>query len=187
MKRVFVVDNYDSFTYNLVHYLEDLECEVTVRQNDQFDIGELEPFDAIILSPGPGIPVEAGQLMSVISSYGITKKILGVCLGLQAIVEVYGGTIVNLDQVFHGVLSDVRIIKLDGLFKGLPDIIQVGRYHSWAASSPLPDCLTVTAEDENGIIMALRHKSLDVCAVQFHPESIMTSEGKEILKNWLEQ
>ena len=104
MKRVFVVDNYDSFTYNLVHYLDDLECEVTVRQNDQFDISELEPFDAIILSPGPGIPVEAGQLMSVISSYGTTKKILGVCLGLQAIVEVYGGTIVNLDQVFHGVL-----------------------------------------------------------------------------------
>ncbi len=185
MKKVFVVDNYDSFTYNLVHYLEHLEYEVTVKQNDHFEIDELEEFDAIILSPGPGIPSEAGQLMSVISSYGSTKKILGVCLGLQAIVEVYGGEIRNLDQVYHGVSTNIQIIEKDSLFEGLPNIFQVGRYHSWAATDPVPDCLTVTAVDQTGIIMAIRHKTFDVRAVQFHPESIMTSHGKEILRNWL--
>ncbi len=187
MKKVFVVDNYDSFTYNLVHYLEQLECAVTVKQNDQFEIGELEEFDAIILSPGPGIPREAGRLMSVISNYGSTKKILGVCLGLQAIVEGYGGPITNLAKLYHGVSTNIEIIEKDSLFEGLPSVIQVGRYHSWAATYPVPDCLTVTAVDETGIIMALRHKTFNVRAVQFHPESIMTSHGKEILRNWLKQ
>jgi anthranilate synthase component II len=187
MKKVFVVDNYDSFTYNLVHYFEELDCAVTVKQNDQFDLDELELFETIVLSPGPGLPKDAGLLMEVILRYGSTKKILGVCLGLQAIVEVYGGTITNLDQVFHGVSTEVQINPNDPLFKNLPATIDVGRYHSWAAATPLPACLTVTAQDEAGITMAIRHKTFDICAVQFHPESIMTSHGKEILRNWLEQ
>lgn len=181
-----MIDNYDSFTYNLVHYLEDLDCEVTVKRNDQFTLDEVELFQYIVLSPGPGIPDEAGLLKEIIEKYAPTKRIFGVCLGLQAIGEVFGGTLINLDQVYHGVDTTISVIKDDPIFKGLPKELQVGRYHSWVVDTDLPEELEVTSVDENGQIMSLRHKSYDVVAVQFHPESVLTPEGKQMLKNWLE-
>lgn len=187
MKKVVVIDNYDSFTYNLVHYLEALDAEVTVLRNDEFDLEELEEFDKIILSPGPGIPDEAGLLKDVIRKYAATKSILGVCLGLQAIGEVFGGQLINLNQVFHGVSTKIHVVVSDqNLFKNLPQEFEVGRYHSWIVQSPLPDSLEITAVDENGHIMALRHKTYDVQAVQFHPESVLTPNGKQMLENWLD-
>jgi anthranilate synthase component 2 len=138
MKKVFVIDNYDSFTYNLVHYLEELDCEVTVKRNDQFELDELEAYPFILLSPGPGIPDESGLLKAAIERYAPTKKILGVCLGQQAIGEVFGGSLINLDKVYHGIATTVRITEEDPLFKGLPQSIEVGRYHSWVVASPLP-------------------------------------------------
>jgi anthranilate synthase component II len=186
MKKILVIDNYDSFTYNLVHYLEDLDCEVTVYRNDEFDIDEIAHFDKILLSPGPGIPDEAGLLKAVIAKYASTKSILGVCLGQQAIGEVFGGTLSNLDKVYHGVSSMVKTSVNDELlFEGLGNEFEVGRYHSWVVDANLPDVLEATSFDENGQVMSLRHKTFDVRGVQFHPESVLTPNGKKILENWL--
>jgi anthranilate synthase component 2 len=186
MKKILVIDNYDSFTYNLVHYLEDLNCEVTVYRNDEFDLDEISHFDKILLSPGPGIPDEAGLLKAVIQKYGPTKSIFGVCLGQQAIGEVYGGTLSNLDKVYHGVATKITTTVSDEiLFKGLDQEFEVGRYHSWVVDTTLPDVLEATSFDENGQLMSLRHKTFDVRAVQFHPESVLTPNGKRILENWV--
>lgn len=182
---VLVIDNYDSFTYNLVHYLEDLGCTVTVKRNDRLTLEEVDAFDKIVLSPGPGIPDEAGLLKEIIAKYAPTKSILGVCLGQQAIGEVFGGTLINLDEVHHGVATQIRIIKEDPIFEGLPKEIEVGRYHSWVVNPDLPEVLEATSLDANGQVMSLRHKEYDVCAVQFHPESVLTPEGKKILENWI--
>jgi anthranilate synthase component 2 len=184
--KILVIDNYDSFTYNLVHYLEDLNCEVSVYRNDEFDIDEIGHFDKILLSPGPGIPDEAGLLKAVIAKYASTKSILGVCLGQQAIGEVFGGTLSNLDKVYHGVSSMVKTCVDDELlFEGLGNEFEVGRYHSWVVDTSLPDVLEATSFDENGQVMSLRHKTFDVRGVQFHPESVLTPNGKKILENWL--
>ncbi len=182
MKKILVIDNYDSFTYNLVHYLEDLGCEVTVKRNDKLTLEEVQPFDKIVLSPGPGIPDEAGLLKPIIKKYAATKSILGVCLGQQAIAEVFGGKIINLDTVYHGVATEIEQ-KVDDevLFKGLHKTLTVGRYHSWVVDTNLPEVLEVTSVDKNGQIMSLRHKTYDVKAVQFHPESVLTPDGKQLL------
>lgn len=187
MKKILVIDNYDSFTYNLVHYLEDLDCEVTVWRNDVFNIDDVAAFSKILLSPGPGIPDEAGLLKPVIETYGTTKSILGVCLGQQAIGEVYGGHISNLNTVYHGVATKVNVtVDDEQLFKGLDKTFEVGRYHSWVVDTDLPDVLEATSFDENGQIMSLRHKTYDVRGVQYHPESVLTPNGKQILKNWID-
>jgi anthranilate synthase component 2 len=186
MKKILVIDNYDSFTYNLVHYLEDLDCEVTVYRNDEFDIDEIAVFDKILLSPGPGIPDEAGLLKAVIQKYAPTKSIFGVCLGQQAIGEVFGGTLSNLDKVYHGVATLVKTVVDDELlFEGLGNEFEVGRYHSWVVDTDLPEVLEATSFDENGQVMSLRHKTYDVRGVQFHPESVLTPNGKKILENWV--
>ena len=186
MKKILVIDNYDSFTYNLVHYLHDLDCDVTVKRNDKLTIDEVDKFDKILLSPGPGIPDEAGLLKPIIKQYGATKSILGICLGQQAIAEVFGGRIENLDKVYHGVATEIELVNNDEvLYKDVPKKIEVGRYHSWVVSEDLPDDLIVTSVDANGEIMSLKHKKYDVRGVQYHPESILTPEGKKILKNWV--
>lgn len=186
--KIAVIDNYDSFTYNLVHYLEELSGQITVFRNDEFDIEELANFDKILLSPGPGIPDEAGLLKEVIRQYAATKSILGICLGQQAIGEVYGGNLINLDKVFHGISSKVKIVaKEESLYKNMPDEFEVGRYHSWVvAIDNFPEALEITSTDESGQIMSLRHRIFDVKGVQFHPESVLTPYGKTILKNWLD-
>lgn len=185
--KIVIIDNYDSFVYNLSHLLKELGAEVTVKRNDQFQLEELEAFDKILLSPGPGIPEEAGLLLDVIRTYAGKKPILGVCLGEQAIGEVYGGNLTNLDEVFHGIQSTITLTTPDHLFEGLPSQIQVGRYHSWVVDQKgLPDCLEVTAVSKEGYIMALRHKTLDVRGVQFHPESVLTPDGKQMLANWIQ-
>jgi anthranilate synthase component 2 len=185
MKKVFVIDNYDSFTYNLVHYLEELDCEVTVKRNDQFELDELEDYPLLLLSPGPGIPDESGLLKAAIERYAPSKKILGICLGQQAIGEVFGASLINLDKVYHGIATPVKVIKEDVLFKELPDVFDIGRYHSWVVATPLPEALIATSVDEEGQLMSLRHKTYDVCAVQYHPESVLTPHGKKILDNWI--
>jgi anthranilate synthase component II len=186
MKNILVIDNYDSFTYNLVHYLIDLNCKVTVKRNDKLTLEEVKTFDKIVLSPGPGIPDEAGLLKSIIKKYASTKSILGVCLGQQAICEVFGGKIINLDTVYHGVSTKINIIVNDeSLFNGLNKTIEVGRYHSWVVDENLPSALETTSFDENGQVMSLRHKIYDVKGVQFHPESVLTPKGKQILENWI--
>jgi len=186
MTKILVIDNYDSFTYNLVHYLKDLDCDVTVKRNDKLTLEEVKPFDKIVLSPGPGIPDEAGLLKSIIEKYASTKSILGVCLGQQAICEVFGGKIINLDTVYHGVATKINItVNDESLFNGLDKEIEVGRYHSWVVDKNLPDCLEATSTDKNGQIMSLRHKIYNVKAVQFHPESVLTPNGKQILENWV--
>jgi anthranilate synthase component 2 len=187
MKKILVIDNYDSFTYNLVHYLQDLNCEVTVYRNDEFDIDEVKKFDKILLSPGPGVPDEAGLLKEVIKTYSPSKSILGVCLGQQAIGEVFGGSLTNLDKVYHGVATNVSIIvDNENLFNGLEKQIEVGRYHSWVINpKDFPESLEITSVDENGQIMSVRHRTLDVKGVQFHPESVLTPHGKKMLENWV--
>ena len=187
MKKILVIDNYDSFTYNLVHYLEDLDCEVDVKRNDQLQLEDVEPYHYIVLSPGPGIPDEAGLLKEIIQTYAPSKKIFGVCLGQQAIGEVFGGKLINLSEVYHGIATTINIIKDDVLFDGLPEEIEVGRYHSWVVDPELPDSLVATSVDQNGQLMSLRHKEYDVSAVQFHPESVLTPYGKQILENWLKK
>ncbi|WP_082960153.1 anthranilate synthase component II [Maribacter hydrothermalis] len=182
---VLVIDNYDSFTYNLVHYLEELGCEVIVKRNDQLTLEEVDAFDKIVLSPGPGIPDEAGLLKQIIEKYAPTKSVFGVCLGQQAIAEVFGGSLINLDEVYHGIATKIKITKEDVIFEGLPKEIEVGRYHSWVVNPDLPEVLEATSLDENGQIMSLRHKTYDVRAVQFHPESVLTPQGKKMLENWL--
>ncbi|MBC2839118.1 aminodeoxychorismate/anthranilate synthase component II [Robiginitalea sp. SC105] len=187
MKKVLVIDNYDSFTYNLVHYFEDLDCEVHVRRNDKLSLDEVAAYERIVLSPGPGIPDEAGLLKPLIKRYAPTKRIFGVCLGQQAIAEVFGGCLINLDRVYHGVATTIDIVAEDTIYRGMPDRIEVGRYHSWVVDPELPDCLEVTARDANGQLMSIRHKQYDVRAVQYHPESVLTPRGKEILANWLNE
>ena len=183
--KVLVIDNYDSFTYNLVHYLEELDCDVVVKRNDQLTLNQVNAFDKIVLSPGPGIPDEAGLLKEIIKEYAPTKSILGVCLGQQAIGEVFGATLTNLEKVYHGVATPVQIIAEDVMFDGISNPMIVGRYHSWVVEGALPDSIEILAEDENGQVMAIRHKTFNVRGVQFHPESVLTPQGKKLLKNWL--
>jgi anthranilate synthase component 2 len=187
MAKIFVLDNYDSFTYNLVHLLRELNYKVTVKRNDETTIEEIDCFSHILLSPGPGIPDEAGLTKEVIRQYCKTKKILGVCLGHQAIAEVFGAQLAQMEKVMHGKQSNIRLLTRDNLFQGLPEMIAAGRYHSWLVKSDtLPPSLRIIAEDEEKQIMAIQHTTYDVFGVQFHPESIMTKSGKTILKNWLE-
>ena len=185
--RILVIDNYDSFTFNLVHLLHECGHDATVWRNDKFALGDVVPFDKILLSPGPGIPEEAGLLLDVIRQYGPTKSILGICLGQQAIAEVYGGNLYNLSKPVHGTATPLSIKVADEpIFSGLPLSFPVGRYHSWAvAHEGFPDVLRITAEDEQGVIMALSHKTLDVKGLQFHPESVLTQHGKALIANWL--
>ena len=186
--KILVFDNYDSFTYNLVHLVENIiHLKVYVYRNDQIPLEKVKGYDKIILSPGPGIPSEAGLLLPLIREYASSKSILGVCLGHQAIGEAFGGQLINLSKVYHGVATTCRIINGSSkLFDGLPKEIEIGRYHSWIVSKEkFPDVLEITAEDENGYIMGMQHKKFDVQAVQFHPESVLTPKGEAILKNWL--
>lgn len=185
--KVLVIDNYDSFVYNLVHYLEDLDCQVTVKRNDQLQLEEVAAYDKILLSPGPGIPDEAGLLKDIIKTYAPTKSMFGVCLGQQAIGEVFGGSLINLDQVFHGVATSAKQLVTDEpLFKDIPEEFEIGRYHSWVvAPENFPEDLEITSVDVNGQIMSLRHREYDVRGVQFHPESVLTPEGKKMIKNWV--
>jgi anthranilate synthase component 2 len=186
--KVVIIDNYDSFTYNLSHLVKRLGANVTVYRNDQFSISQLKVFDKIILSPGPGIPSEAGLLLDVIKSYAGQKPILGVCLGHQAIGEVFGATLTNLSDVYHGVATEGTQFGTDPIFNGLPRRIVMGRYHSWVVSRDgFPDCLEITAESDDGQIMALRHRNYNIHGIQFHPESVLTPDGETIIKNWLEQ
>lgn len=183
---VLVIDNYDSFVYNLVHYLEELDCVVSVRRNDEITLGEIAQFDKILLSPGPGIPEEAGLLKAIVKEYAPSKSILGVCLGQQAIGEVFGGKLINLESVYHGVATKVTKSVIDeGLFDGLENDFEVGRYHSWVVERNLPECLEATSHDEKGQVMSLRHREYDVRGVQFHPESVLTPDGKKMIKNWI--
>ena len=186
--KILVFDNYDSFTYNLVHAVKKLGyTDLEVYRNDQIALEDIGRFDNIILSPGPGVPSESGILLDVIRTYAPTKSILGVCLGEQAIAEAFGGTLINLAEVHHGISSMVDVLAEDVLFNGLAKQLEVGRYHSWAVEkATLPECLTITAVDEEGMIMALAHKTYDVRGVQFHPESVLTPDGEKMLKNWLE-
>ncbi|HRN16005.1 MAG TPA: aminodeoxychorismate/anthranilate synthase component II [Xylanibacter oryzae] len=184
--KIVIIDNYDSFTYNLSHLVKELGAEVTVYRNDQFDMSILEEFDKIILSPGPGIPSEAGLLLDVIKTYAGKKPILGVCLGHQAIGEVFGAQLKNLSDVFHGVATIGTQLGNDHIFDGLPERITMGRYHSWVVSKEnLPDCLEITAESDEGQIMGLRHKKYEIHGIQFHPESVLTPDGKKIVENFM--
>ncbi len=188
MKKILVFDNYDSFTYNLVHYLQNLTHSVIdVYRNDEIELNEIKKYDKIVLSPGPGLPNEAGLLTALIKEYASTKSILGVCLGHQAIGEVYGGTLINLSKVFHGVATPIHVLdEHEKLFLNIPNVFLGGRYHSWVVDrKTLPDCFTITAEDDEGMIMSISHKQYDVKGVQFHPESVLTENGMQLIKNWL--
>ena len=185
--NIVIIDNYDSFTYNLSHLLKELGATVSVVRNDQFQLEQLEQYDKIILSPGPGVPSEAGLLLAVIRHYAGRKPILGVCLGHQAIGEVFGGKLANLSEVYHGIATPCSIVADDPIFLGLPRRIEVGRYHSWVVDREnFPDCLEITAESDDGQIMALRHRQYDIRGIQFHPESVLTPDGHAMLANWLE-
>ena len=187
MRKILLIDNYDSFTYNLVHLVNSLGFEVDVRRNDAISMNEVEKFDKILLSPGPGIPSEAGLLLEVVKRFAPTKRILGVCLGHQAIGEVFGATLVNLKEVHHGIASQINVVCNDLLFSEMNNTFEAGRYHSWAVSPEgFPAELEVTALDNTGEIMALRHRKYDVRGVQFHPESVLTPLGGKIIQNWLE-
>jgi anthranilate synthase component II len=185
--NLLILDNYDSFTYNLVHAIEYIaQQKVAVFRNDEIAISDIDRYSHIVLSPGPGVPSEAGILKETIATYAAHKKILGVCLGHQAIGEVFGGTLVNLPDVYHGLAKNTNIIAEDILFANLPKQLETGRYHSWVvAQENLPSCLTVSATDDTGLIMAMKHKEYNVRGVQFHPESVLTPLGNDILKNWL--
>ena len=186
-ERVVIIDNYDSFTYNLAHLVKQLGAKVEVFRNDQFTLNQLERFTKIILSPGPGIPEEAGLLMDVIRTYAGRKPMLGVCLGHQAIAEVFGGKLVNLKEVYHGIATEGTQFSNDPIFSGLPKRIVMGRYHSWVVDrAGFPDCLEVTAMSDDGQIMALRHRNYNIHGIQFHPESVLTPEGATIVRNWLQ-
>ena len=184
--KIVIIDNYDSFTYNLSHLVKELGADVTVLRNDQFELPQLQAFDKIILSPGPGIPSEAGLLLDVIRTYAGRKPMLGVCLGHQAIGEVFGGKLTNLSDVFHGVATEGTQLGNDPIFDGLPRRITMGRYHSWVVDNDgFPDCLEVTAVSDEGQIMALRHRQYNIHGIQFHPESVLTPDGRTIVSNWL--
>ncbi len=186
--KLLVLDNYDSFTYNLVHLIEKVsEIDFDVIRNDKISIDAVKAYDKILLSPGPGLPKDAGIMPELIKQYGSSKSILGVCLGLQAIGESYGGSLKNLETVFHGIATPINIILEDIIFNGCPKNFSVGRYHSWIINNQnLPNQLKITALDTNGNIMALKHQSHDVKGVQFHPESILSEYGELIIKNWLQ-
>lgn len=184
--KIVIIDNYDSFTYNLSHLVKELGAEVTVFRNDKFEMSQLEEFDKIILSPGPGIPSEAGLLLDVIKAYAGKKPILGVCLGHQAIGESFGGKLTNIGEVVHGVATPCHITNEDYLFEGLDRDIEIGRYHSWVVDTKdLPSCLEITSTSDEGFIMSLRHKEYDIRGIQYHPESVLTKDGKKIIGNWL--
>ena len=185
--KILVIDNYDSFVYNLVHYLEELDCIVTVKRNDQLKLEEVADYDKVLLSPGPGIPDEAGLLKAIIKEYAPSKSMFGVCLGQQAIGEVFGGSLINLDKVFHGVATSAKqMVDDEPLFSDVPKEFEIGRYHSWVvAPEDFPEELEITSVDDNGQIMSLRHRKYDVRGVQFHPESVLTPEGKKMIKNWV--
>ncbi len=188
MEKILVVDNYDSFTYNLVHYIEKITGTTpSVFRNDEITLAGVEEYDKILLSPGPGVPVDAGICVDLIKRYASTKSILGICLGHQAIGQAFGGKIHNLSSVFHGIATRVLITDLkDPLFTDIPYSITGGRYHSWVVSNDdLPDCLNVTCRDENGMIMGISHKTYDVRGLQFHPESVLTEYGMDIMRNWI--
>lgn len=195
--KTIIIDNYDSFTYNLAHLVKELGADVDVLRNDKFRLEELEMYDKIILSPGPGIPEEAGLLLDVIRTYAGRKPMLGVCLGEQAIGEAFGGKLTNLKEVFHGVQTEILlnerysgsiVLERDHIFEGLPDRIPVGRYHSWVVDTEeFPEALVVTAISPEGHVMALKHREYDIHGIQFHPESVLTSDGKTIVANWLFQ
>ena len=186
MKKIVIIDNYDSFTYNLSHLLKELGADVTVFRNDQFQLPQLESFDKIVLSPGPGIPSEAGLLLDVIRTYAGKKPILGVCLGHQAIGEVFGGKLTNLSDVYHGVATEGTQLGNDIIFQGLPQRITMGRYHSWVVSKEdFPACLEITAVSDEGQVMAMRHRDYDIHGIQFHPESVLTPDGRQMIANWL--
>lgn len=188
MNKILVIDNYDSFTYNLVHYIGNITDDpVDVFRNDKITLDEVEKYDKILLSPGPGIPVEAGICLDLIKKYSATKSILGVCLGHQAIAEAFGGTLINLDKVYHGVSTSIKIITPeDSLYKDVPEKLEVGRYHSWVVSKEdLPDCFKINSLDEKGMIMGISHKEYNVKGVQYHPESVLTEHGMKIVENWL--
>lgn len=187
--KILVIDNYDSFTYNLVHYIEKFNSSlVEVYRNDELSLWQIKKYDKIVLSPGPGLPEEAGILMELIEKYAATKSILGVCLGHQAIAQVFGGKLINLNRVYHGVSSTIKILNnKEPLFNGLPKQFRVGRYHSWiVAKENLPDCFEITSVDEDGQIMSISHKKYNLKGVQFHPESVLTEYGEKIIYNWLE-
>lgn len=185
--RIVIIDNYDSFTYNLSHLVKELGAEVTVYRNDKFQLSQLQAFDKIILSPGPGIPCEAGLLLNVIETYAGKKPILGVCLGHQAIGEAFGGQLTNLSSVFHGIATPAHICANDYIFEGLDKTIEVGRYHSWVVDTKnFPSCLEITSTSPEGYIMSLRHREYDIRGIQYHPESVLTKAGKTILNNWLQ-
>lgn len=184
--KIVIIDNYDSFTYNLSHLLKELGADVTVVRNDKFELEDLEQYDKIVLSPGPGIPSEAGLLLEVIRTYAERKPILGVCLGHQAIGEVFGASLENLKEVYHGVQTEGTQLGNDYIFDGLPERVMMGRYHSWVvAKDSVPECLEVTAMSDDGEIMAMRHRQYDIHGIQFHPESVLTPEGKTIVGNFL--
>lgn len=184
--KIVIIDNYDSFTYNLSHLLKELGAEVDVVRNDKFELKDLEQYDKIVLSPGPGIPSEAGLLLEVIRTYAERKPILGVCLGHQAIGEVFGASLENLKEVYHGVQTEGTQMGNDYIFDGLPERVMMGRYHSWVvAKDSVPECLEVTAMSDDGEIMAMRHRQYDIHGIQFHPESVLTPEGKTIVGNFL--
>lgn len=184
--KIVIIDNYDSFTYNLSHLLKELGAEVDVVRNDKFELKDLEQYDKIVLSPGPGIPSEAGLLLDVIRTYAGRKPIHGVCLGHQAIGEVFGASLENLKEVYHGVQTEGTQLGNDYIFEGLPERVMMGRYHSWVlAKDSVPECLEVTAMSDDGEIMAMRHRQYDIHGIQFHPESVLTPEGKTIVGNFL--
>lgn len=186
-KPILVIDNYDSFTYNLVHLLQELKESYVVVRNDKFNLEDVDKYDKILLSPGPGIPEEAGLLLDVIRTYAPTKSILGICLGQQAIAEVFGGKLFNMPKPLHGVATSIHITDpSEPLFQNFPEDSKIGRYHSWAVEpNTLPEDLKVTAVDPNGVIMALTHSKYDVKGMQFHPESILTDNGKTLIANWI--
>ncbi len=190
MRKTLLFDNYDSFTYNLHHLLRELGARVEVRRNDQISLDEVDGYDQIVLSPGPGIPEEAGLLLPLIRRFAPTKRILGVCLGEQAIGEAFGAKLINLKEVYHGVSSRIQVVSKDEiLFKNLPESFEAGRYHSWVVDEKdFPECLEITARDaEKGLIMAIRHRQYDVRGIQFHPESVLTPNGRNMIQNWLHE
>lgn len=185
--KILVVDNYDSFVYNLVHYIQQLGFDdVVVARNNKISLEEVEQYDKILLSPGPGIPEEAGIMLDLIKQYGSTKSIMGVCLGHQAIAEAYGSELENMSEVLHGVGNKMKIVASDVIYEGLPREFEVGRYHSWQVKKDsLGETFKLTAVDEKGNVMSIRHKEHDVVGVQFHPESVLTQHGLKIIENWL--
>ena len=186
--NIALIDNYDSFTYNLAHLVRELGATVQVFRNDRFRMEDIEPFDHILLSPGPGIPSEAGLLLPCIRHFAGRRPILGVCLGHQAIGEVFGARLTNLTNVYHGVQTPCHIIAEDYLYTGLPRDIMVGRYHSWVVdAASMPDCLEPTSVSDEGYVMSLRHREMNIRGIQYHPESVLTPEGRTIIANWLNQ